>query len=491
VVITFDEAMDADTIDADTIRLHALGATSDLPAAVSYADRTVTLDPQSDLEVGTRYYVIVSGSVNDISGNPLGSDVEWSFVTDLSGTFTDASQGDFGAGTFETGAYLASTSGGEVTLAPAVGAEFNGTTLPVGWFDDPYGSGGAPAATFSNGWITLNGRKVGTTATFGPGRWLEFLGMFSTGWYEHIGFGVLFDSPPWAIFSTENTGAIFQARTAPGGADTSLGIGWSGVPHRYRIVWNAGSVDFFVDGASVASHATTIAGPMRPLAADHAGGGTVALDWLRMGPYQASGTFVSRAFDAGRTVTWTDLDAVANLPLGTAAQYETRTSINGSDWSEWAAVGSPIHSPDGRYLQYRILLSSASGDLTPEVEQVTVGFETDAPTAVTLADFAVLKRPDALRLTWVTAQEINLLGFNLYRSDSPDGNRTPLNVEIIPALDPGGLEGASYQFVDAGVSRGETVYYWLEAVSLEGSAEVAGPLEARFDFWAFLPIVQR
>ena len=47
------------------------------------------------------------------------------------------------------------------------------------------------------------------------------------------------------------------------------------------------SVDYYVDGALVASHALTVAGPMRPVAASDFNpfGGTVFVDWMRMSPY--------------------------------------------------------------------------------------------------------------------------------------------------------------------------------------------------------------
>ena len=45
---------------------------------------------------------------------------------------------------------------------------------------------------------------------------------------------------------------------------------------------------------------------MRPLASDATpGGGAVTVDWMRLSPYAASGSFTSRIFDAGGPMTWT------------------------------------------------------------------------------------------------------------------------------------------------------------------------------------------
>ena len=85
-----------------------------------------------------------------------------------------------------------------------------------------------------------------------------------------------------------------------GGGTTSLGTGLLGAFHRYRIDWNADSVDYYVDGKPVAHHALTVAGPMRPVAASDFDefGGTVFVDWMRMTPNATPGVFVSRVFDA-------------------------------------------------------------------------------------------------------------------------------------------------------------------------------------------------
>ena len=47
--------------------------------------------------------------------------------------FGDTTAADFAAGTPDANTYIAQTGDGEVMLAPTVGAEFSGTTLPVGW----------------------------------------------------------------------------------------------------------------------------------------------------------------------------------------------------------------------------------------------------------------------------------------------------------------------------------------------------------------------
>ena len=59
---------------------------------------------------------------------------------------------------------------------------------------------------------------------------------------------------------------------------------------------------------------------MRPIASDfNAGGGELRVDWMRMSPYPASGTFLSRVFDAGQAADWGALSWHANAPPDTAS----------------------------------------------------------------------------------------------------------------------------------------------------------------------------
>ena len=47
-------------------------------------------------------------------------------------TLHDTMPADFAAGV-GSGTYVAESGDGELTLAPSIGAEFSGTTMPTGW----------------------------------------------------------------------------------------------------------------------------------------------------------------------------------------------------------------------------------------------------------------------------------------------------------------------------------------------------------------------
>ena len=73
-----------------------------------------------------------------------------------------------------------------------------------------------------------------------------------------------------------------------------------------------------------------------------------------------------------------------------------------------------------------------------------------------------------LVIRWTTENEIDVLGYNLYRADSPDGELVQVNdVLIKPSLDP--LVSSEHSFVDEGRVRGRTYYYVLETIDRNGN----------------------
>jgi hypothetical protein len=294
--------------------------------------------------------------------------------------------GDFSSGAPDANTYIAQTNDGEVMLAPTVGAEFTGSTLPPSWFGTPWATGGS--ATVSGGLLTVDGALAGTNTYYSPGHSLEFVATFGANTSQHVGFGTDLNAAPWAIFSTGYPGGTtLLARTYNGSTSTNTNLGaYLGAPHRYRIDWTASNVVYYIDGVQVASHAIAIAANMRPVASDQPSGLTLSVDWLRLSPYAVTGVFVSRLLDASTSVHWLNLTSLGSQPAGTSLTFETRTgnSTNPNDgtWSAWTSVtGTTISSPDSRYLQYRITLGSADTTNSPAVEQVTITYQLfSAPT---------------------------------------------------------------------------------------------------------------
>lgn len=96
--------------------------------------------------------------------------------------------------------------------------------------------------------------------------------------------------------------------------------------------------------------------------------------------------------------------------------------------------------------------------------------------AVVLAGCAIPSSPTSVTVEWTTASEVDHAGFNLYRSESPNGPWVQLNPNLIPpAGDP--IVGGRYSYVDDTVVVGRTYYYQLEDVGLNGSTTRHPPIE--------------
>jgi hypothetical protein len=389
VVVTFSEPIDATTVTSSRFRLSAQGTGSDVPATISVAGAQATLDPTADLAPSTVYTVTVAGTVADPAGNPLGADSSWSFTTSAPVlSLTDTTAADFGAGTTGTDTYVSQTADGEVTLAPIVGAEFSGSSLLSGWTTKgtPWAAGGS--APVAGGLLSIDGTMAATTATFGPGRSLEFVATFQSQSYQHVGFvtNLNFDGP-WAIVSTGSTGDGVYARTS-NTSDVPLGAGLLGSAHRYRIDWTASGFDYYVDGVFKATLAFPTAGPMLVGASDAVLGTPLTVDWLHLTPYAGSGTFTSRVLDSGGTATWRNLDYVSTSPAGSSVSLDVRTGNTPAPDGTWSAFvpvanGSAIPGVS-RYVEYQATLTSGDTSTTPILQSVSIGYslasDTTAPT---------------------------------------------------------------------------------------------------------------
>jgi len=98
-------------------------------------------------------------------------------------------------------------------------------------------------------------------------------------------------------------------------------------------------------------------------------------------------------------------------------------------------------------------------------------------TAVLLDSFKADAGNQSVTLNWVTGDETNNFGFNIYRSESKDGEYTRINDTIIYSQMSSGL-GAAYSFVDENIKNRKTYYYKLEDVDISGLNTLHGPVIA-------------
>lgn len=149
------------------------------------------------------------------------------------------------------------------------------------------------------------------------------------------------------------------------------------------------------------------------------------------------------------------------------------------DWWVFGGGGGPVSSGGEVTIDATLgqPVIGASG-----VKDISLGagywYSESEPTAVRLAGFKVTPVGGDILVEWETATEIDTLGFNLYRSESPGGPYTRLNASLIPSQSPGAPVGAVYTWLDEHVEWGTTYYYWLEDLDIYGVATRHGPVQA-------------
>jgi hypothetical protein len=113
---------------------------------------------------------------------------------------------------------------------------------------------------------------------------------------------------------------------------------------------------------------------------------------------------------------------------------------------------------------------------------VMASAEWTKPLAVTLASFDARAQPDHVLVTWETVSELNNAGFNLYRTGSANQQPGPADLlAFVPSQAPGASQGAAYYFDDRNVTAGETYWYWLADIALDGTTTLHGPVSIVYD----------
>jgi hypothetical protein len=287
---------------------------------------------------------------------------------------------DFAAGTVGAGGYIANTSGGELMLAPAQASEFFGTSLPAGWGLSPLAAGGS--AGVASDMVVLDGAALLAPSMTAAGQTLEMQATFTGASDQALGFGASAAlSSPMAMFVVKS-GQLY-ARTVNGTkvAESPIaGIDWLNKLHRYQIAWNAGNAQYLIDGTQMIAHTNMAWGTvlMKPVLIDSAaGGGALAVDWLRLTPYAGSGGYTSPVLDMGEVVTWQKLTTTGNVPNGTTMTIAYRTGatpVPDATWTPFTAMATGAVAGSSRYIQFSIQLGTTGGK-TPTIQDVTLQFK--------------------------------------------------------------------------------------------------------------------
>ncbi|KKP68856.1 MAG: hypothetical protein UR66_C0003G0121 [Candidatus Moranbacteria bacterium GW2011_GWE1_35_17] len=94
--------------------------------------------------------------------------------------------------------------------------------------------------------------------------------------------------------------------------------------------------------------------------------------------YLNSGIYISEEIDLSYASSWTSLNVNQSTPANTNIITETRTSSDGETWSGWEAVsGGNIASPENRYIQVKLTLSTTDSISTPTVYDFTISYNSE------------------------------------------------------------------------------------------------------------------
>lgn len=122
---------------------------------------------------------------------------------------------------------------------------------------------------------------------------------------------------------------------------------------------------------------------------------------------------------------------------------------------------------------------SSADNSTGTTSQPTIYFGfTSTPTANELGDVTAKANADGtVSIRWETRNELNMIGFNVLRSDTKKGEPTTVNAHVIPARYVGQVLGRSYKYQDDTAAPDTTYFYRLEILRVNGSRSRTKPLK--------------
>ena len=138
----------------------------------------------------------------------------------------------------------------------------------------------------------------------------------------------------------------------------------------------------------------------------------------------------------------------------------------------------PIPWTDAR--EAWIVLRNQATSADEGASQFNVTLDLDPRVPFDLAAFSASALGHGIVLEWTTAAERGLLGWNVYRSESPSGPYVRLNGVAVPAYGDGASD-TGYVFADETVRPGRRYYYQLEGITSLGLPERTHTASARIE----------
>lgn len=145
------------------------------------------------------------------------------------------------------------------------------------------------------------------------------------------------------------------------------------------------------------------------------------------------------------------------------------------EWNTFDSGGATV-STGASYSLGGTIGQSDAGQLTGGLFTLNGGFWGGAPgspTAATLTNFNAKLAPkkNVVQVKWETGNELNVVGFNLYRRGGKAKKWMLQTAEMIPAKNVGQVRGAKYSVIDKKIKAGKIYRYKLELVLSDGTSE--------------------
>lgn len=282
--------------------------------------------------------------------------------------------------------------------------------------------------------------KLGGNADAGTGYFLYKNG----GYILFAGFGAgaadrIRFQPTTATLSTATTGDIFASSLRSVGVTINAGT-W----YHIAVVRDSGTgfLYIFLDGTLVGQ--CTIAGTF--------GDGT---NLLRIGGTTGAGDTLGNGSGAG----------MEEVRFATTADYTANFTPTTS------AFADCTHDGQGDAATTTNLWHFDTGSTTTDScgsTANTLTFNGTTTTAITLASLTATPSDGKVVIDWETATESNNAGFNIYRSETKDGEYIQINDTLIPGAGDS-VSGSTYNFSDNNVEAGKLYFYKLEDVDNSGN----------------------
>ncbi len=154
------------------------------------------------------------------------------------------------------------------------------------------------------------------------------------------------------------------------------------------------------------------------------------------------------------------------LPVASASQDPTSTCVAG-----------PISAAVGTHPNTATVNGTANN--TQYTAQSSATYTASSPTSADLLAFKAGSAPKGIRVKWQTGNELEIIGFNVWRKTSKGTEWKKLNANLIDAKSVGTISSEKYSYLDKSVKVGKKYVYRIEIVLVQGEARWSDEISIR------------